>query len=307
MEISSVIRKLSDGKAMGLDNVSNEMLKVAGHTCLPFLTALFNKIYATSSFPAPWKKAYITTLYKKGAKNDPANYRPISLTSCFGKIFTSVLNVRLMSFMVDKNIAHPFQGAFTKGKRGTDHILVANTLIDRHMGHPLYAAFIDLQKAYDSVCRPLLFRKMVSCGLGPKFCQLIEDMYANSSSCIKLGTALGTPSPLCSLICLWLILSLPSPTGVIHPSCMILLSPQSNSQMISVIFHHLNPESVPLSNAPYNIVRPIDSRSILTNRASRSSMTPNLTNLISLFRGKRSSSTLDPATWVCACPMTDSI
>ena len=195
MEISSVIRKLSDGKAMGLDNVSNEMLKVAGHTCLPFLTALFNKIYATSSFPAPWKKAYITTLYKKGAKNDPANYRPISITSCFGKVFTSVLNVRLMSFMVDKNIAHPFQGAFTKGKRGTDHILVANTLIDqaRHMGNPLYAAFIDLQKAYDSVCRPLLFRKMVSSGLGPRFCQLIEDMYANSSSCIKLGTALGTP------------------------------------------------------------------------------------------------------------------
>ena len=195
MEISSVIRKLSDGKAMGLDNVSNEMLKVAGHTCLPFLTALFNKIYATSSFPAPWKKAYITTLYKKGAKNDPANYRPFSITSCFGKIFTSVLNVRLMSFMVDKNIAHPFQGAFTKGKRGTDHILVANTLIDqaRHTGNPLYAAFIDLQKVYDSVCRPLLFRKMVSSGLGPRFCQLIEDMYANSSSCIKLGTALGTP------------------------------------------------------------------------------------------------------------------
>ena len=60
-----------------------------------------------------------------------------------------------MSFMIDKNIAHPFQGAFTKGKRGTDHIFVANTLIDqaRHMGHPLYTAFIDLQKAYDSVCR----------------------------------------------------------------------------------------------------------------------------------------------------------
>ena len=105
-----------------------------------------------------------------------------------------------MAFMIKKNIAHPFQGAFTKDRRGTDHIFVANTLTQytqaKHMGHPLYAAFIGLQKAYDSVCRPLLFRKMVVSGLGPKFCNLIENMYENASSCIKLGTALGTPSPL---------------------------------------------------------------------------------------------------------------
>ena len=66
-----------------------------------------------------------------------------------------------MQFMADANISHPFQGAFTKGRRGTNHIFVANTLIEqvKHMGHPLYAAFIDIQKAYDSVGRPLLFRK----------------------------------------------------------------------------------------------------------------------------------------------------
>ena len=99
--------------------------------------------------------------------------------------------------MIEKNIAHPFQGAFTKGKKGTDHIFIANTLIDqaKHLGHPLYAAFIDLQKANDSVCRPLLFRKMVIAGLGPKFCSLIENMYQNTSSCIKLANVLGTPFP----------------------------------------------------------------------------------------------------------------
>ena len=106
-EIASVLRTLSGGKATGLDNISNEMLKVAGVTCMSFITNLFNRIYTTSSCPTPWKKVYITTLYKRGAKN----YRPISITSYFGKVFTSVLNVCLMSFMIDKNIAHTPHGS----------------------------------------------------------------------------------------------------------------------------------------------------------------------------------------------------
>ena len=147
-----------------LYSISNEMYQ------------LFNRIYSSSQFPHGWKSAYIITLHKKGPKQNPANYRPISITSCFGKLFTTILNRRLTTFMNDQNISHPFQGAFTKGRRGTDHIFVANTLIDqaKHMGHPLYTAFIDLQKAYDSVSWSLLFRKMIMCGLGPQFCKLLE-------------------------------------------------------------------------------------------------------------------------------------
>ena len=145
-EISLVLKKLSMGKATGLDNISNEMLKIAGTSCMAFFAGLFNKIYFTSCFPTMWKQAYITTLHKKGSKQDPANYR-------LGKVFTGALIERLMSFMPRKNIAHPFQGAFTRGRRGTDHIFLANTLIDqaKFLGHPLYAAFIDLQKAYDRI------------------------------------------------------------------------------------------------------------------------------------------------------------
>ena len=95
--------------------------------------------------------------------------------------------------MQESYISHHFQGAFSKGKRGTDYIFMANTLIDqaKHLNLPLYAAFIDLQKAYDSVNRPLLFRKMVMCGLGPCICQLIEHMYIQSTSFIKVGAKLG--------------------------------------------------------------------------------------------------------------------
>ena len=182
-ELSHAIKRLSLGKATGLDNVSNEMLRLVGPLHLPFFTSLFNRIY-TACFPSIWKQAYISTLHKKGAKQDPANYHPLSITSCLGKLFTGAFNERLMVFMIRNNFAYPFQGAFTRDRRGTDHIFLANTLIDqaKFLGHPLY----------DSVCRPLLFRKMVMAGLGPKFCNIVEDMYVNASYRIKVGSKLGS-------------------------------------------------------------------------------------------------------------------
>ena len=88
-----------------------------------------------------------------------------------------------MKFMTDQNISHPFQGAFVKGRSGTDHIFVANTLIDqaKQLGYPLYSPFIELRKAFDSVCRPLLFKKMINYRMGEKFFTLVEDMYVQAT------------------------------------------------------------------------------------------------------------------------------
>ena len=54
-EISMGLKHLAMGKATGLDNISNEMLQLAGPSCRSFFQLLFNKIYSTSSFPSQWK------------------------------------------------------------------------------------------------------------------------------------------------------------------------------------------------------------------------------------------------------------
>jgi hypothetical protein len=54
---------------------------------------LFNLIFNSGKIPDSWLVGNSVPFYKnKGTKTDPKNFRPITILSCFGKLFTSVLN-----------------------------------------------------------------------------------------------------------------------------------------------------------------------------------------------------------------------
>ena len=75
----------------------NEYIKNTGDVLIEFWVKLFNRVYNSGEVPAEWSKG---TLYKgKGTHCDPKNYRGITLLSCIGKLFTSVLNNRLTLFV----------------------------------------------------------------------------------------------------------------------------------------------------------------------------------------------------------------
>ena len=50
------------------------------------LTDIFHKSLLSGVIPDDWKKANSTCIFKKGNKQDPGNYRPVSLTSVICKL-----------------------------------------------------------------------------------------------------------------------------------------------------------------------------------------------------------------------------
>ncbi len=83
-EITKVIKGLKNNKANGIDFIVNEHIKSTVDTMLPIYTKLFNTILDTGLVPEIWTIGVIKPIYKKnGDSNDPANYRPITLLSCF--------------------------------------------------------------------------------------------------------------------------------------------------------------------------------------------------------------------------------
>ena len=102
-EILKAMKTLKNGKATGLDCISNEMLRHCDSYLLPCIHKIFNNILSNGSYPSKWKLAYMTPVYKRsGSIYDSNNYRGIAILNCTAKLFNSVLNNRLDIFFRTK-------------------------------------------------------------------------------------------------------------------------------------------------------------------------------------------------------------
>ena len=139
--------------------------------------------------PDSWSQGLITPIFKSGKKDDPSNYRGICVASCLGKLFCSVLNHRLLSFVSEKKLLHPSHIGFLPGHRTADYVFTLRTLIDKHVSHqkePIYACFVDFKKVFDSIWHQGLLYKLLSSNINGNFYNLIKDLYSKSNCSIKL-------------------------------------------------------------------------------------------------------------------------
>ena len=93
---------------------------------------------------------------------NPGNYRGISVLSCLGKLFTSILNQRLLRYVFEKNILSKEQLGFIAGNRKSDAHLILHNLSQQYChkrGQKIFACFVDFQKAFDSVPRDIFFTR----------------------------------------------------------------------------------------------------------------------------------------------------
>ena len=115
---------------------------------------LFNKILVTGIFPDMWGEAVISPLHKKGSRNNVKNYRAISLLCTIGKVFTKVINNRLMSWAEINKKLDDGQGAYRKQRSTVDHIFTLYGMTQKYLSRPrgrFYCAFVDFSRAFDCI------------------------------------------------------------------------------------------------------------------------------------------------------------
>ena len=192
----SAKKSLPLGKGVGVDNLSNEMIACLVEIYPGLVLKLFNSILDTGEVMPDWVVSYIVPIYKSGPRSDPSNYRGVSLLSCLGKFFLSILNGRLTKFCVDRGILSDNQLGFVKGNRCSDAHLLIRNLVDKYChkyGSKIYSCFIDLSKAFDTIPRDILLGKLRDVGITGNLFNIIRAIYTNDQAYIKLDGKIARP------------------------------------------------------------------------------------------------------------------
>ena len=171
-EIATAMKAMANEKAVGPDGFPAELLKLGlqqDRTILLEFYRLTTLIWREGKVPQEWKDAVITVFHKKGDKTGCGKYRGISLVSHAGKVLLKVVVRRLSAYCEAKGLLPEEQCEFRPNRSTVDMMFVVRRLqeIGRKTGASLFMCFIDLQKAYDTVDRTLLWQVLTRIGKPP--------------------------------------------------------------------------------------------------------------------------------------------
>jgi hypothetical protein len=117
--VKEELLKLQTNKSCGIDGLHPAVLKQCASSLAKPLTMIFNQSFNSITLPTAWLQAIVTPLHKKGNKQDPSNYRPISLTSIACKIMERIVKTTITKHLEDNNLINNSQHGFEKKKLAT--------------------------------------------------------------------------------------------------------------------------------------------------------------------------------------------
>ena len=188
-DVRAALTKLKPSATFDANGISSYILKKCIDIVVPYLKTLFNLCLDQSIFPEDWKLAFVTPIYKKGNREEPNNYRPISVLPNLSKLFEALLYRQISKYFVTGNLLSVRQSGFRPTYSCETVLLRINDLIlsSFEKRQNVLAMFFDLSKAFDTIDHSLLLGKLKRYGCNAAAVQLFASYLSNRKFCVKFN------------------------------------------------------------------------------------------------------------------------
>lgn len=188
-EVNTIVNNLNSNTSAGIDCISTKCIKVVKNLISEELTQCINKCLRNGSFPDSLKIAKVTPIFKNGSREDPGNYRPVSVLPVISKIFEKILHKRLFQYLDSIHFLSERQYGFRPKSNTLSATVDLVTEIKLKIDQKQIAVgvFIDLKKAFDTVSHEILLNKLRMIGITGTALKIFKSYLANRYQVVKLG------------------------------------------------------------------------------------------------------------------------
>ena len=181
-------------KSAGPDNLHPRVLHETAHVIDTALSILFNKCLTEGVTPRSWKTATVSPIFKNGSKQDPSNYRPVSVTSVVSKIMERLISQHIQRHIKKNNLLSNVQHGFMSNKSTTTNLLEATNFWTEHLQHhiPVDVVYLDFSKAFDRVAHQRLLRTLSSYQLDKETVIWIKSFLSNRLQQVRVNNSFSS-------------------------------------------------------------------------------------------------------------------
>ena len=175
------------------DSPEDEPNAEAKLNALKNIFVILESFWFNETVPRDFKRTILRPFLKNEGKDhsNPDNYRPISLLNTLMKIYEGIIAKRITQFFEKNNVLSPFQVAYRQNRSAFDNILILHEIFLEYRFYkvgprgglskkPLYLVFLDFKKAFDTVIRNLLFKKLCAAGIRGKILRVIQNLFSKN-------------------------------------------------------------------------------------------------------------------------------
>ncbi|XP_064469998.1 uncharacterized protein LOC135384740 [Ornithodoros turicata] len=152
-ELKTALRLSRPKSSPGVDGITYSALRNLGAGGLRTLLFICNSSWRSGQVPASWKEAMVVPLLKPGKHpSHLSSFRPVSLTSCVGKVMERMVLHRL-EWWLERNHVFPDEMAgFRRHRSSVDSLMDLVTAVEvaKSCKRIVEAVFLDVKRAYDT-------------------------------------------------------------------------------------------------------------------------------------------------------------
>ena len=185
-EVTAAIKRIKNGKAPGIDEITGEMLKALDEEGIDIITNLIRLMYDTGKLPKDLRHSIFVKIPKKHNAVDCSDYRTLAIMSHVTKVLLRViLNRNETTF--DREISDS-QSGFRSGMGTREAIFNLRNLCEKSLevNQDVYICFIDYQKAFDRVFHQNLIDMLKNTEMDSKDICILQNLYWNQRAVVRM-------------------------------------------------------------------------------------------------------------------------